>query len=224
MTGGTVHTRNAEGGTETEAGGGNLGGWSPKPPDAAVDDGAPPCTELVSASGGGSRVVTALMLDVGEDVVVLWVKCVVCVPGRALSLLGEGVVGEVVGDADAGGESAVAVVIVVGTAAIVVVVGLVVAVAVVSLLLGNVLVVMKRVRMGVREGNGACCKGAHSKANAVVVVDTADEDVLDVENKRKKRKSEPARKIERNSNKVKMKGGGGGEWRTQSRRARTERG
>lgn len=88
---------------------------------------------LVSASGGGSRVETTLMADVGAAVVVRWLYGV---PGRALSRLVEVVVvGEVVGDADAGGgESAVVavavVVIVVGTAAMVVVAVLVVVVVV----------------------------------------------------------------------------------------------
>ena len=93
---------------------------NPNPPDVAVDVGAP-CSELVSASGGGSRVETALMVDAGVDVAARWFVGVVGVAGRVLRRPDVVVVGEVVGDADAGGGSAVVavVIVVVGTAAIV---------------------------------------------------------------------------------------------------------
>lgn len=110
---------------------------SPTPPDGVPANPAPPVSLLSlfeSASGGGSRVETAFMLDAEletADVAGRWLNGVDGVPEGALNRLVEVVVG-VVGDADAGGgESAVVavVVIVVGTAAGVVAVLVVVVVA-----------------------------------------------------------------------------------------------
>lgn len=111
---------------------------NPTLPDGAPVDPAPWSFVfiLVSASGGGSRVETTLMADAGAAAVVRWLYGI---PEKLLSRLVEVVVvGEVAGDADAGGgKSAVVavavVVIVVGTAAMVVVAGLVVVVAKVAI-------------------------------------------------------------------------------------------